>query len=338
MAGTAPAGSDPAGRADPPGPPDPADPPDPAGRPDPPGPADIRVSGPWRHRWVSANGIRLHLVEAGEGPLVVLLHGFPEFWWSWRHQLVGLAGAGHRVVAVDLRGYGDSDKPPRGYDLWTLAGDVAGLIRALGERQAVVVGHDWGGLIGWTLAALHPRLVRGLAVLGAPHPLALRREMWRPFRGGRTWPHLLEFQVPLLPERSLRAERGQRVERLLRDWSGPGWAAAPEFTEAVERNRAAMLVAGTAHCALEYHRWAVRSQFRGDGRRFARALSRPLALPVLQVHGALDPCFPEATAAASGRWAPRREYHVLPDCGHFPHQEAPRGSTRLITDFLRGSV
>jgi pimeloyl-ACP methyl ester carboxylesterase len=307
---------------------------DPAGRAE-PGTHPIRLSGPWRHRWVSANGIRLHLVEAGEGPLVVLLHGFPEFWWSWRHQLVGLAGAGHRVVAVDLRGYGDSDKPPRGYDLWTLAGDVAGLIRALGERQAVVVGHDWGGLIGWTLAALHPRLVRGLVVLGAPHPLTLRRALWRP-HAGPVWPHLLGFQLPLRPERSLRADGGQRVERLLRDWSGPGWAAAPEFAEVVARNRAAMLVGGTAHCALEYHRWAVRSQFRGDGRRFARALARPLTLPVLQLHGALDPCFPEPIAAASGRWAPRREYHVLPDCGHFPHQEAPRGSTRLISDFLRG--
>lgn len=287
---------------------------------------------------MSANGIRLHLVEAGAGPLVVLLHGFPEFWWTWRHQLVGLAGTGHRVVAVDLRGYGESDRPPRGYDLWTLSGDVAGLIRALGERQAVVVGHDWGGLIGWTLAALHPRLVRALTVLGAPHPMALRRALWRDGwrpRARPGWPHLLSFQVPLRPERSLRADRGRRVEQLLRDWSGPGWAAAPEFAEVAERNRAAMLVAGTAHCALEYHRWAVRSQLRGDGRRFARAMARPLTLPVLQIHGQLDPCFPEPVAAASARWASRRDYHVLPDCGHFPHQEAPRASTRLITDFLR---
>src|SRR6201999_3425042 len=125
----------------------------------------VLVDGPWTHRVVSANGIGLHVAEAGTGPLVLLLHGFPEFWWTWRHQLVGLAGAGYRAVAIDLRGYGESDKPPRGYDLWTLAGDVAGLIRALGERRAVVVGHDWGGLIGWTLAALHPRLVRSLVVL-----------------------------------------------------------------------------------------------------------------------------------------------------------------------------
>src|SRR5437016_1263164 len=92
------------------------------------------VDGPWLHRDVSANGIRLHVAEAGNGPLVVLLHGFPEFWWSWRHQLVALADAGDRVVAPDLRGYGASDKPPRGYDAVTLAGDIAGLVRAMGER------------------------------------------------------------------------------------------------------------------------------------------------------------------------------------------------------------
>jgi pimeloyl-ACP methyl ester carboxylesterase len=147
--------------------------------------SSVRLPGPWQHRDVSANGIRLHVAESGGpgAPLVVLLHGFPEFWWTWRRQLPALADAGFRAVAVDLRGYGDSDKPPRGYDLWTLAGDVAGLIRALGEPTARVVGHGWGGMIGWTVTALHPRLVAALAVLGAPHPLAVRRGVVRDPRG-----------------------------------------------------------------------------------------------------------------------------------------------------------
>ena len=110
------------------------------------------VDGPWTHREVSAGGTRFHVAESGSGPLVLLLHGFPEFWWSWRHQLPALAAAGFRAVAPDLRGYGASDKPPRGYDVPTLAADVAGLVRALGEREAVVVGHDWGGLLAWASA------------------------------------------------------------------------------------------------------------------------------------------------------------------------------------------
>ena len=114
----------------------------------------VHIAGPWTHRDLSANGVRLHVAEAGEGPLVLLLHGFPEFWWAWRAQLPALAAAGFRAVAPDLRGYGGSDKPPRGYDLPTAASDVAALVRALGERDAVVVGHDWGGLVAWTMAAL----------------------------------------------------------------------------------------------------------------------------------------------------------------------------------------
>ncbi|HWN34038.1 MAG TPA: alpha/beta hydrolase [Pseudonocardia sp.] len=305
-----------------------------------PDPSSVRIAGPWRHRDVSANGVRFHLAELGHGPLVVLAHGFPEFWWSWRHQLVGLADAGFRVVAVDLRGYGDSDKPPRGYDLWTLAGDLGGLIRALGERQASVVGHGWGGLVAWTLAALHPRLVRSLVALNTPHPLALRRATWADPRGlgWATVRAAAGYQLPMLPERSLRADGAARVERILRAWSGPGWAAAPEFAEVARRYREAMLIPGVAHCALEYFRWAARSQARPDGRRFAAAVARPVDVPVLQLHGVADPCLAERTVRASARWvaAGRYDYRALPGSGHFPHQEAPHATTGLIADFLAG--
>ena len=101
----------------------------------------LRDEGPWQHRDISANGIRFHIAEAGSGPLIVLMHGFGQYWRSWRYQLPGLARAGFRVVAPDLRGYGDSDKTPRGYDAFTLADDIAGLVRSLGERDAVLVGH-----------------------------------------------------------------------------------------------------------------------------------------------------------------------------------------------------
>ncbi|WP_344424334.1 alpha/beta hydrolase [Pseudonocardia ailaonensis] len=303
-----------------------------------PEPSVVRVPGPWTHRSVSANGIRLHVVEAGEGPLVVLLHGFPEFWWSWRHQLTALADAGFRAVAIDLRGYGDTDKTPRGYDLWTLAGDVAGLIRALGEPGAHVVGHDWGGLIAWTVAALHPRLVRSLVVLDAPHPLAVRRAIARNPRGQglATARYALGFQVPRRPERSLRTDDGARVERIMRAWSGPDWVGTADFAEAVRRNREAMRISTVAHCSLEYYRWALRSQFRADGRRFAAAVARPAEMPVVQIHGEVDPCLLESTAQLSRRWtAGGFTHHVLPGTGHFPHQERPVETTGLLLAALR---
>ncbi|MBH0123164.1 alpha/beta fold hydrolase, partial [Rhodococcus sp. CX] len=125
-----------------------------------PDPSTVRYPGPWTHRDVHANGIRLHAAEIGptdpDAPLVVFLHGFADLWWTWRHQLIAFAEAGFRAVAVDLRGYGDTDKPPRGYDGWTLSADIAGLVRALGYTDAVLVGHADGGLVCWATAILHP--------------------------------------------------------------------------------------------------------------------------------------------------------------------------------------
>ncbi len=141
----------------------------------------VYLDGPWSHRSVSANGSRFHIAESGEGPLVLMLHGFPQFWWTWRRQLTSLPGAGFRAVASDMRGYGGSDKPPRGYDLITAASDAAGLIRALGEANAVVVGHDWGALVAWTMAAYYPKVVRRLVIVSAAHPLRMRAE-------GPGWP------------------------------------------------------------------------------------------------------------------------------------------------------
>jgi pimeloyl-ACP methyl ester carboxylesterase len=303
--------------------------------------SSVRLPGRWEHRDVSANGIRLHVVECGRpgAPLVVLLHGFPEFWWTWRRQLPVLADAGFRAVAVDLRGYGDSDKPPRGYDLWTLAGDVAGLVRALGEPSARIVGHGWGGMIGWTVTALHPRLVRALAVLAAPHPLAVRRAVVHdPGGQGRALlgppGGVLAAQLPRWPERWLRVD-ADHVERVFRTRGGTQWVGSDDFAATVEGARRAMQVPGVAHSSLEYYRWAVRSQARAEGRRFAAAVRREPTVPVLQVHGADDPYLLERTAGTSRRWAgPQLRYEVLPDTGHFPHQERPAEVTALLREFL----
>lgn len=284
-----------------------------------PDPSIVLVGGPWTHRDVRAGGYRFHVAEIGAGPLVMLLHGFPEFWWCWRHQLVGLADDGLRAVAPDLRGYGASDKPPRGYDLPTLAGDVAGLIAALGERDAVVVGHGWGGLIAWTVAALHPDAVRRLVVLGAPHPLQLRHALARRPKQLRALGHAMAFQLPWRPERQLVADDGASVGQLLRKWSGSAW---PD-DESERRYRQAMQIPGVAHCSMEYYRWAVRSILRPDGIRYARRMRSTITTPTLQLHGSADPCVLPDVAESPGHVAAAYDWRVIPDVGHFPHAEVP---------------
>jgi pimeloyl-ACP methyl ester carboxylesterase len=285
------------------------------------GDTSVYLEGPWTHRSVSANGTRFHVAENGDGPLVLLLHGFPQFWWTWRRQLTTLAPAGYRAVALDLRGYGGSDKPPRGYDLVTAASDAAGLVRSLGEANAVVVGHDWGGLIAWTMAAYFPKVVRRLTIVSAAHPLRLRAALLSdPVGQVRSFGHALKFQVPVVPERQLLRNNAEGVGQMLSAWSGPGW---PD--PATERAyRAAMSVPSVAHLALEYHRWLVRSRLRPDGMRYARSMRTPVQAPTLQIHGALDSCVLPSAARGSGRYvdAPYR-WRLIDGAGHFPHEEVP---------------
>ena len=291
----------------------------------------IQIDGPWTHRSVTANGTRFHVASMGEGPLVLLLHGFPEFWWTWRHQLVTLAEAGYRAVAVDLRGYGGSDKPPRGYDLITAAADAAGLIRALGEANATVVGHDWGGLTAWTLAAYYPKAVRRLAIVSMAHPLRMRaRVISSPLRISRALSepdgqvkrggYPLAFQLPMIPERQLVRGGGQLVGSILSSWSAPGW---PD-EETARTYQRAMRIQPVAHTSLEYLRWFVRSTFRPDGLRYARHMRTPIAAPVLHLHGAVDPCIPPQAARGAGRYVegPYR-WKLIEGAGHFPHEERP---------------
>jgi pimeloyl-ACP methyl ester carboxylesterase len=289
----------------------------------------VLLDGPWEHRFVAAGGARFHVAELGEGPLVVLLHGFPQFWWAWRHQLARLAEGGFRVAAMDLRGYGASDKTPHGYDTITSATDVASVIRSLGEPEAVVIGHDWGAWIAWSMPTLEPRVTRAVGALSLPHPTRMRAAVARSSAQRRALRWLGPQQVPFWPESYLT--KPAYVGKLLPAWSGAGWPSPAE----VERYSAALRIPFVAHSAAEYYRWLLRSQPRRDGRRFRAALEPRIRVPVLQLHGSRDPLVLPESAAGSGAFveAPY-DFHLLPGAGHFLPEERPDQVSELLLTWL----
>lgn len=298
--------------------------------------SSVLLDGDWTHRFVSANGSRFHIVEAGAGPLVLLVHGFPEFWAAWRHQITALASAGFRVVAVDLRGYGASDKPPRGYDGFTMSADIVGLIRALGEKSASIVGAGYGGLVAWSTAALHHKSVDRMVVLGAAHPLRLRAGLLRDPRGqlaaiGR----VLAFQLPRYEHRLTRNDAAP-IGEYLRSWSGDEWPSTDDFATYERQCRTAFQIPQAAFCSLEAFRWGIRSLMRLHGRRFRNHLRAPVVAPTLQLHGSADPVMLPATALGSGRYViAAYQWRLLAGVGHFPHREAPELVTGEIIRWMK---
>ncbi len=290
---------------------------------------NILLAGPWQHRDIAANGIRFH-VAVGEHfsptrPLILLLHGFGEFWWAWRHQLPALDEAGFSVAAMDLRGYGASDKTPRGYDPHTTAYDVSGVIKSLGFASAVVVGHDWGGMAAWATTAYAPGPIRALVSIAAPHPLAFP---WRPHLR-----MLAFFQLPLLPERRIMADDGLFIEQLLRRRAADG--AAIFTADEARHYREALMLWPSPHCAMEYQRRFVCDQFRSGGRDYRRALRPGISTPLLSIQGEHDRLVSRAAMRAAGAWvhAPH-ELVTVPGVGHLPHEEAPDAVTKIIIDWL----
>lgn len=215
---------------------------------------------------LTANGLRFHAIADGpaDGPLVLLLHGFPELSVSWRHQLPALAAAGFRAVAPDLRGYGRTEKKGP-YDWRTLSDDIAALVRALGREKAVIVGHDWGGAVAWGVAAFHPEVVERLVVLNCPHPAALAREIATNPRQLRKSLYMLFFQLPWLPERLLSRDHAGAIVRSLK---GGSHVRGTWTKESLAPYREAFSDVSSAAAALAYYRSAFRHawQIQRDAR------------------------------------------------------------------------
>ena len=222
-----------------------------------------------REGYANVGDQRLHYVEAGDGPLIVLLHGFPEFWFGWRLQIAPLAAAGFRVVVPDTRGYNLSSKPEgfENYGVDLLADDIQGLIGELGAEQAFLVGHDWGGSIAWTIAMNHPEVVDRLAILNAAHPRRLSEGLHHPSQLRKSW-YFFFFAVPGLPEDVVHARDWHFFRHFLHD-------ANPAYTpQEIERYIEAWSQPGAAAGMINYYRASVDSPRRKPWQSSARSRRR----------------------------------------------------------------
>lgn len=300
----------------------------------------------WHHETAFVNGIELHYVTVdpdpdavthptGTAPLVVLLHGFPEHWYAWRHQLDPLAAAGYRVVAPDLRGYNHSEQPD-GVDSYRpaeLVADIRGLIEHRGASRAALVGHDWGGLLAWECAIREPEMVAQLAVLNAPHPAQYREQLRSsPEQLARSW-YVFAAQLPWVPDRLLYAGRDRLVEGLATATVDP-----EAFTTTdIERYREAIERSGLTG-PLNYYRAMARETIESELRAFVPGRTRrdeQIDVPTLVCWGEQDPALAVTLLEGIERWVPDNRVVRLPDASHWVQADAPDRVTSELRSFLQ---
>ncbi len=268
----------------------------------------------------------MHYVTQGEGPLIVLLHGFPEFWYSWRFQIPFLAGHGYTVVAPDLRGYNDTSKPRKGYDIPTLLRDIEGLIKGLGQQKAVIVGHDWGGALAWSFAINYPEMTERLIVMNAPHPAAMMREMRTIKQLRKSW-YIFAFQLPWLPEYLLGRNHAYEIGRMLR---GAALQKAAFSGEETAKYQEAMSRPGAIKAALSYYR----QLFRHPSVSFNRSNTR-ISARTLLIWGEQDIALGIELTTGLERWVNDIEIKRIPDSGHWVQQEQPGKVNQYMLEFLQ---
>ncbi|MFZ1752233.1 MAG: alpha/beta hydrolase [Caldilineaceae bacterium] len=281
-----------------------------------------------QHTSVVTNGINLHVAQAGpeSGPLVILLHGFPEYWAGWRQQIPALAAAGYRVWVPDQRGYNLSDKPAgiAAYNLDQLALDVVGLIDAVGVEKASVVGHDWGAAVAWWLGIKHPQRIQKLAILNVPHPGVLRRRFRTHFSQLRKSWYMFFFQLPWLPEKVMSKNGGERFARGIQAGSPPG-----AFSEEdVQDYLAAWAQPGAWTGMLNWYR----AMFQKPP---SRAASYRVTVPVRIIWGKRDAVLEWEMAELSLELCDQGEVVYIDDAAHFVQHDAPARVNDLLLAFLR---
>ena len=278
---------------------------------------------------VPTNGIHLNVAQAGpeDGPLALLLHGFPEFWYGWSKQIPALAAAGFRVWAPDQRGYNLSDKPPRvrDYSLDKLANDAAGLIAAAGRQRAVVVGHDWGGAVAWWLAANRPELIEKLVIINVPHPLVWRQLLLTdPRQTLRSW-YVFALQLPWLPEWGSRRNDWHDLVATLKKTSRPGTFTDADFAE----YRRAWSQPGAFTAMINWYRTLFRAPPRPP-------LNTRILPPTLVLWGVQDKFIRQQAADMSLALCDNGRLQFYDTATHWLAHEEPAEVNRQIVEFAGG--
>jgi pimeloyl-ACP methyl ester carboxylesterase len=278
-----------------------------------------------REGYAEVGDASLHYIEAGDGPLIVLLHGFPEFWFGWRLQIAPLAARGFRVVAPDLRGYNLSSRPDdvEAYTADKLADDIVGLVRERGAESALLVGHDWGGTVAWTMAMNHPEVVDRLAILNAAHPRRLQQGLHHPSQLRKSW-YFFFFAIPGLPEEVVHARDWHFFRHFLQD-------AHPPYTdEEIERYVEAWSQPGAATGMINYYRASVR-----QSPKQAEAQLRPISAPTLVIWGEDDQYLGPDLAEPDRDDVPNLDcVERLAGASHWVHHDEAERVNQLLSDFF----
>ncbi len=281
------------------------------------------LEGTWQHEYIISNGIRLHYVTQGEGPLILMLHGFPEFWYSWRRQIPEFA-KNYKVVALDLRGYNESDKPQAqsAYVMSEFIKDVEGVIKGLGYDRCILVGHDWGGAIAWYFSYAHPEMVERLVVLNIPHPAKFAAGLRTPQQLMRSW-YAFALQIPALPELVLQTFDYEILENALKGMA----VDKSTFTQAdIEAYKDAAAKRGALTAMINYYRNPFNNLQQHDWNL--------LPVPTLMIWGEDDKALGKELTYGMEEYVRDFQIHYIPNCGHWVQQERPELVNQYIREFL----
>ena len=278
----------------------------------------------WQHEYITTNGVKLHYVTQGNGALMLMLHGFPEFWYSWRHRIPAFA-PDYQVEALDLRGYNDSDKPKAqsAYVMDEFIKDIEGVITGLGYDKCILVGHDWGGAIAWHFAYSRPQMVEKLIVLNIPHPAKMAEGLRTPQQLLRSW-YMFLFQLPEIPEALIQASDYQLIETMIT----AGVIDKSAFTKAdIEAYKNAVAKWGALTAMLNYYR-------NIPQQRMLNTDWSILEVPTLMIWGESDVALGKELTNNTEAYVRNLQVKYIPNCSHWVQQEQPQLVNRYMREFL----